>query len=213
MQEVSEKKSLTLKNNFHEFKILEHVESTPLLTNRILARKLGCSVKLAHELLGKMVARGCFHVKKIHSRRWDYFLTPKGIAEKMRLTYEFMQFSMHFYKDARRKSSQLCRNLAESGVKQVAFLGAGELAEIVYLGVKEWNLELVDVFDDTAKKLLNHKTKKVEKLKYSSAQAMIVCTYNPQKPMDKDFMPENIKVNIPIYNVFGEKLVDTSTSR
>lgn len=206
MQEASEKKSLTLKNNFHEFKILEHVESTPLLTNRILAKKLGCSVKLAHELLEKMVARGCFHVKKIHSRRWDYFLTPKGIAEKMRLTYEFLQFSMQFYKEARKKSSQLCRNFAESGVEHVAFLGAGELAEVVYLGVKEWNLELVDVFDNTAKKFLNHKVKKTEDLNGSKAQAVIVCIYDPQKPMDKDFMPENIKVNIPIYNVFGEEL-------
>jgi len=206
MQETSTKNSLILKNNLHEFKILEHVESTPLLTNRILARKLGCSVKLAHELLGKMVNRGCLHVKKVHSRRWDYFLTPKGISEKIRLTYEFLQFSMQFYKDARKKSSQLCRNFAESGVKQIAFLGAGDLAEVVYLGVKEWNLELTDVFDGYAENFLNHKVKKIKELEISKAEAVIVCTYNPQKPMDENFMPENIKTNIPLYNIFGEKL-------
>ena len=213
MRETSVKYSLILKNNLHEFKILEHVESTPLLTNRMVARKLGCSVKLAHELLGKMVNRGCLHVKKIHSRRWDYFLTPKGISEKIRLTYEFLQFSMQFYKDARKKSSQLCRNFAESGVKQVALLGAGDLAEVVYLGIKEWKLELADVFDDNAETFLNRKVRKIEELEFSKAQAVIVCTYDPQKPMDEDFMPQNIKANIPLYNIFGEKLSDTSIAK
>ena len=206
MQEKSTKDSLILKNNFHEFKIFEHVESTPLLTNRMVAKKLGCSVKLAHELLGKMVDRGCLHIKKVHSRRWDYFLTPKGISEKVRLTYEFLQFSMQFYKEARKKSSQLCRNFAESGVKQVALLGAGDLAEVVYLGIKEWNLELTDVFDNEATTFLNNKIKKTKELEFSKAQAVIVCTYDPQKPMDEKFMPKNIKTNILLYNVFGEKL-------
>lgn len=204
MQEASLKDSLILKNNFHEFKILEHVESTPLLTNRMVARKLGCSVKLAHELLRKMVDRGCLHIKKVHSRRWDYFLTQKGLSEKIRLTYEFLQFSMQFYKDARKKSSQLCRDFAESGIKQVALLGAGDLAEIVYLGIKEWNLGLTEVFDDDAKVFLDYQVKKMQELEFSKAEVVIVCTYNPQQPMDEKFMPENIKVNIPLYNIFGE---------
>src|SRR2546426_95700 len=123
-----------------ELEILRHVEETPLLNNRVAARKMGTSVKLAHEILKKMVAKGLLHVKKEHTRRWDYFLTPHGIAEKTRLTYEFLEFSFQFYREARRRSAQLCRDLSESGVKRVAFLGAGEMAEIVYLGVVEWGL-------------------------------------------------------------------------
>jgi predicted transcriptional regulator len=200
---TNKKDSSILNNNFHEFKILEHVESTPLLTNRILARKLGCSVKLAHELLGKMVTHGFLHVKKIHSRRWDYFLTPKGIAEKVRLNYEFLQFSMHFYKEARKKSSQLCHNFAESGIRRVALLGAGDLAEIVYPGIKEWNLELSDVFDDDSKEFLGHQVKKVSELESSRAEALIVCVYDPQNPMNENFMPDNINADMPLYTVLG----------
>ena len=112
-----------------QLEILKHVEETPRLNNRMAARKLGVSVKLAHEILRKMVTKGLLHVKKEHARRWDYFLTPSGIAEKTRLTYEFLDFSMQFYREARRRSAQLCRDLSEAGVKRVAFLGAGELAE------------------------------------------------------------------------------------
>jgi predicted transcriptional regulator len=205
-QLVSSRYSLVLKNNFHDFKILEHVESTPLLSNRMAAKKLGCSLKLAHSVIHKLVDNGLLHIQKINSRRWDYFLTSKGISEKVRLTYEFLQFSMQFYKDARKKSSQLCRDFAESGVKQVALLGVGDLAEIVYLGLKEWNLELIDVFDDNAEKFLNYQVKKLKAIEFSKAKAIIVCTYDPQKPMDENFMPVNINANISLYNVFGESL-------
>ena len=198
--------SVVLKNNFNELKILEHVEATPLLNNRMLAAKLGCSIKLAHDLLTKMVDKGCLHVKKIHARRWDYFLTPQGIAEKARLTYEFLEFSMHFYQDARKKSSQLCRNFAESGLSKVALLGSGELAEIVYLGIKEWNLELIDVFADESGVFLNLSIKDCSEINNSEAEAFIVCTYDPKQPMNEDFMPNKIPDKTPIYNIFGEKL-------
>ena len=64
----------------------------------------------------------------------------------------YMPFSMQFYHEARRESSRVCRNIADSGKKTVSFLGIGELAEITYLGVKEWGLELKEVYGDEKKK-------------------------------------------------------------
>lgn len=165
--------------------ILTHVEKTSELNNRAAASKLGCSVKLAHNLLGKMVEKGLLHVKKQHSRRWDYFLTPKGITEKARLTYEFLDFSMQFYREARKRSAQLCKDLAEAKKKKIALVGAGDLAEIVYLGVKEWGLEVVEVFDDTKKFFLNLNVTPIDRLEKSKADAIIVCLYDKTKPMQK----------------------------
>ncbi|MBN1864510.1 MAG: hypothetical protein JW808_06380 [Victivallales bacterium] len=181
------------KNELLELEILRHVETTPRLNNRMAAAKLGCSVKLAHALISKMVDRGLLHVKKLHSRRWDYFLTPHGIAEKGRLTYEFLDFSLNFYHNARKHSSLTCRRLAEAGKKEIAFLGTGDLAEIVYLGVKEWGLELVEVFDgNTPKTFLGHPVQPIKELPGSKADAIIVCLYDKANPMRKDYLPENI---------------------
>lgn len=130
----------------YELDILRHVEGDSRLNNRLASRKLGVSIKLAHQLLGRMVHKGLLHVRVVHSRRWDYFLTVKGIGEKTRLTLEFLEFSMHFYREARRQSAQLCRDLAEAKHREIAFLGAGELAEITYLGVQEWKLNLRAVY-------------------------------------------------------------------
>jgi predicted transcriptional regulator len=194
------------KNELLEFKILKHVEESPKLNNRMAASKLGCSVKLAHALLGKMVDRGLLHVKKLHSRRWDYFLTPKGLTEKARLTYEFLDFSMNFYQEARKASSQVCRDIAESGAKTIAFLGSGDLAEIVYLGVKEWNLELIEVYNgDTAKTFLGHPVDSLSELPNSQADAIIVCMYDKKSPMRQNYLPEGIKSTPKMWWIFKNR--------
>jgi DNA-binding MarR family transcriptional regulator len=127
---------------YYELKLLEQVESKPDLPRRVAASKLGVSVKLAHKLLTGLVARGLLHVTKEDSRHWRYVLTPQGFAEKARLTREFIEFSFEFYREARRRSAQVCRDLSGAGVRRIAFLGLGELAEIAYLGVQEWDLTL-----------------------------------------------------------------------
>jgi hypothetical protein len=194
------------KNSLLELEILKHVEETPRLNNRMAASKLGCSVKLAHALLAKMVDRGFLHVKKLHSRRWDYFLTPHGISEKARLTYEFLTFSMQFYHDARKQSSLVCRQLAEMSKKSVAFLGAGDLAEIVYLGVKEWGLELIEVYDnDESKKFLGHSITPLNELKNSKADAIIVCLYDKKHPTEQLYFPEGIMRMENMYWIFENR--------
>ena len=192
------------KNEMLEFEILKHVETSPRLNNRMIASKLGCSVKLAHALLGKMVDRGLLHVKKLHSRRWDYFLTSSGISEKARLTYEFLDFSFHFYKEARKASSAVCRNLAEAGVAEIAFLGAGDLAEIVYLGVKEWNLTLHGVFDDCESGFLGHNILPISQLAKSKADAVIVCLYDKTAPTATNYLPVGVDRTDNMRWVFGE---------
>lgn len=182
------------KNKVLEFEILKHVESSPRLNNRMIASKLGCSVKLAHALLGKMVDRGFLHVKKLHARRWDYFLTPNGISEKARLTYEFLEFSMNFYREARKASSAVCRALAETGKEKIAFLGTSDLAEIVYLGVKEWGLILSEVYDDTeASSFLGHPLCPFTELRNTTADAVIVCLYDKKYPTSMNYLPDGVE--------------------
>jgi len=131
----------------HELDLLRTVEQDCRLTNRIAARKLGVSLKLAHQLLARMVAKGLLHVRVVHARRWDYFLTPRGLGEKTRLTLEFLDFSMRFYREARRRSSHLCRELRRRGsvrsLPRCRRSGGDRLPR-----VREWDLTLCEVYDD-----------------------------------------------------------------
>jgi len=192
-------------HHYYELKILEHVADRPDLPRRAAAQKLGVSVKLAHQLLKGLVERGLLHVRKENARRWRYFLTSRGVAEKARLTREFIEFSFEFYREARRRSAQVCRDLSEAGHRRVAFLGLGELAEITYLGVEEWGLELVEVYDaqGAGKAFFGCRVEPVQAVAESTADRIIVTTFNPRDPMRARFLPGDVPVDPRMVWIFG----------
>ena len=193
-------------HSYYELKILEHVTEAEELPRRVAASKLGVSVKLAHTLLSGLVERGLLHVRKENARRWRYFLTPRGIAEKARLTREFIEFSFEFYGEARRRSARVCRDLSEAGVRRIGFVGVGELAEITYLGVQEWGLELVDVFDPerAGRAFFGCAVRPVEEIAGSEAERLIITTFDPRNPMAHGFLPERVAADARMVWIFGE---------
>ncbi|MCH2205930.1 MAG: winged helix-turn-helix transcriptional regulator [Lentisphaerales bacterium] len=181
-------------SQYHELEILKTVDEDSLLNNRKAASKLGVSVKLAHTTLSRMVEKGLLNIKKENSRKWHYFLTPQGILEKARLTVSFFEFSIQFYKEARKLSAQLCRNLSECERKRVILLGNGELAEITYLGIQEWGLELIDVISTEGQtaKFMDMTTISINE-NFKKHDAMIVCLYDPSLPMGSLYLPEGVE--------------------
>ena len=192
---------------YYELKILEHVEERSELPRRVAAGKLGVSVKLAHKLLSGLVERGLLHVRKENPRRWLYFLTPAGIAAKARLTREFIQFSFEFYREARRRSAQVCRDLSEAGRLRVAFLGLGELAEITYLGVQEWDLALMEVYDGgkSRRMFFDCKVQPLGNVTESSSEAIIVTAFDRRHPTSRGYLPPGVKPDGRMVWVFAKE--------
>jgi hypothetical protein len=81
--------------------------------------------------------------------RVKYILTPKGAAEKTRLTYQYIHYSFEFYKRSRHELRNLFQNLTANGVRRIIFYGASDLAEIAYISLQETPISLVAVVDDT----------------------------------------------------------------
>jgi len=84
----------------------------------------------------------------VQPNRITYLVTPRGIAEKARLTYEFMDYSLHLYGEVRQHLREALRDCAAAG-QRAAIYGSGEAAELAYLSLKESGMELVAVFDET----------------------------------------------------------------
>ncbi len=76
-------------------------------------------------------------------------LTPRGVVRKTRLTYEFMKYSLDFYRDARQ---HLRRSLVHAVAqrKRIVIFGTGDAAELVFLLIRDMGLDLVAVFDAPA---------------------------------------------------------------
>jgi DNA-binding MarR family transcriptional regulator len=129
-------------------KILEKVDNDVVPSQRDLARDLNISLGLVNSFIKRLVKKGYFKARHVPRNRMRYFLTPKGASEKTRLTYEYIQHSYNFYKEARQKLRDLYTGLERRDVSSIVFYGAGDLAEIAYLSLQETNIKLVAVVDD-----------------------------------------------------------------
>jgi DNA-binding MarR family transcriptional regulator len=129
-----------------DLQLLEALEHEATITQRTLAGRLGIALGLTNLYLKRLIRKGYVKCVTVSPNRLVYSLTPKGVARKARLTYEFMKYSLDFYRDARQ---HLRRSLAVAVAAQhrVAIFGTGDAAELVYLLLKDMGLELVAVFD------------------------------------------------------------------
>jgi DNA-binding Lrp family transcriptional regulator len=129
-----------------DLQLLEELEHDSALTQRTLASKLGIALGLTNLYLKRMVRKGYVKCVTVAPNRLVYLVTPRGVARKARLTYEFMKYSLDFYRDVRH---HLQRSLADvvQRRQRIAIYGTGEAAELVYLLLKQMGLELVAVFD------------------------------------------------------------------
>lgn len=134
-------------------KLLETIEdAVDPPSQRDLARILNVSLGLVNGFIKRLVKKGYFKITHLPKNRVGYLLTPKGAAEKSRLTYAYIQYSYRFYRDARKRFKAVFRKLASEGCRRVAFYGTGELAEIGFISIQETGLRFCGIADDQAEK-------------------------------------------------------------
>jgi len=127
--------------------LLEELSRKQDLTQRELSGKLGIALGLINSYLKTLVSKGYLTVSGIPRKRYTYYLTPRGLAEKARLTYQHLQNLTTLYKVARTDFTSLFDELKGRKVTKVAFCGVDEITEIAYLSLKEAGLELAAVAD------------------------------------------------------------------
>lgn len=127
--------------------ILDEISRDNTTSQRAISEKLNISLGLVNNFIKRLANKGYFKITTIPKNRIQYILTPKGVSEKTRLTYEYLKFSYVFYKNARNNILQIFEEMVEQYVQKVVFYGAGELAEISHTLIKQTPLELVAVID------------------------------------------------------------------
>src|SRR6187401_2448069 len=70
-------------------------------TQRTLSSKLGVALGLTNLYLKRLARKGYIKITTIPRNRIRYLLTPQGFAEKSRLTYLYMEYSLSHYRDMR----------------------------------------------------------------------------------------------------------------
>jgi len=132
---------------YRDLQILDELSNNDALTQRDLSKRMGIALGLVNSYLKNLIAKGYITVRNIPSKRYAYYLTPKGFSEKSRLAYDLLQDYTRIYREAKNNYRQLFLELERSGVKRIVFAGADEVAEFAYITLQETKLELAGVVD------------------------------------------------------------------
>lgn len=117
-------------------------------SQRSIARELDVALGLVNAYIKRCAKKGYIKVRQVPAHRYAYYLTPQGLAEKSRLTAEFLAYSLSYFRDARLSCAlALDTATAERGWKSIALVGAGELAEIAMLCAYEKGIAVKAVVD------------------------------------------------------------------
>jgi hypothetical protein len=120
-------------------------------TQRTLATKLGVALGLTNLYLKRLVRKGHIKITTIPRKRIKYLLTPQGFTEKSRLTYQYMQYSLSYYRDIRTRLKEMMSMFDGSPGQRVVIYGTTELAELAYLSLREMNIDCVGFIDGSSR--------------------------------------------------------------
>lgn len=137
-------------NAFIVLGLLESVERDGAQSQRKLASDLGIALGLVNAYLKRCVKKGLVKIGQAPARRYAYYLTPHGFAEKSRLTVEYLSNSFAFFRRAREDCSAVLKAAYARGWNRVALIGVSDLAEIATICALEQGITIVAVVDAKA---------------------------------------------------------------
>ena len=127
--------------------LLDAVEQDRVQSQRHLASELGIALGLVNAYLKRCIKKGLVKVRQAPARRYAYYLTPQGFAEKSRLTIEYLSYSFGFFRQAKTDCSELFRLARARGLDRVLVLGQSDLAEIAALCAMEQGIAVAGLVD------------------------------------------------------------------
>jgi DNA-binding MarR family transcriptional regulator len=127
--------------------LLQAVERESGQSQRRLAAELGIALGLVNIYLKRCVNKGLLKMAQAPARRYAYYLTPQGFAEKARLTLEYMSYSFELFRRARADCASVFEAARSRGFSVVVFAGVSDLAEIARICALEAGIQIAAVVD------------------------------------------------------------------
>jgi len=96
-----------MNDNQDNFNILRIIRKKPKITQRELSNELGISLGKINFCLKSLKDKGLIKIRNFRKSKnklnYIYLITPKGIAEKTKLTINFMKRKMKEYEELKKE--------------------------------------------------------------------------------------------------------------
>jgi len=127
--------------------LLNAIDQRSDLSQRHLARQMGIALGLTNSYLKRCARKGLVKVSEAPANRFLYYLTPKGFAEKARLTGVYLSRSLTFYRQAGESCSALFDYCKMNNKDQIMLCGVSELAEIALFRAMDTEIRITGIYD------------------------------------------------------------------
>src|SRR5450631_558562 len=92
-------------------------------SQRRIAEELGIALGLVNAYLKRCIKKGLVKVSQAPARRYAYYLTPQGFAEKSRLTVEYLSSSFSFFRQAKAECAQVFESAKQKNLHHLVLCG------------------------------------------------------------------------------------------
>ena len=141
---------MNTKANREEELVLELLDAVGKQSNvsqRHLASDMGIALGLANSYLKRCIRKGFIKISEAPANRYLYYLTPKGFAEKSRLTAIYLSSSFAFYRKAGDSCMDVFQKCEAQDWRRILLYGMSDLAEIATLRAQERDVQIVGILD------------------------------------------------------------------
>ncbi|WP_428248620.1 hypothetical protein [Ferrovibrio sp.] len=167
-----------------DLNFLSAVERGEVVSQSTLAQRLGIAVGLINALLKRAVGKGYVKVRQAPYKRYAYYLTAKGFAEKSRLVGEYLESSLQFFRLARLEYSEIFQRARGSRLENLVLAGDGELAEIALLSANAEGLRVWAIIDPASNQERRHGVpilKSLDLLETAPDAVILTASKEPQR--------------------------------
>src|SRR3990172_11031907 len=161
--------------------ILDEIAKGKSITQRGLSKKLGIGLGMVNSYLNRLVQQGYIETVQAERKRLHYLLTPRGIAGKSILAYQYIKRSYHIFHEARTRIGSFLNTLEKEGVESIVLYKATVVAEIALMALQDTSLDLVAIVDDAGagKRFLGYRVQPVDALRELEFHRILITTEEP----------------------------------
>jgi len=121
----------------YEYKIIDEIGKDLNTTQRKISRQIGLSLGMTNIIIKRLIAKGYVKVKGLNRRSFQYILTPRGFAEKIKKTHRYLLRTIDTLRTVREKIQDTVLEYYEKGEKNFTILGKGEFADLVEISLRD----------------------------------------------------------------------------
>ena len=192
-----------------ELNLLQELEKNPIVSQRDLSHKFGIALGVTNACLKRMAKRGWIRIMNLDHRRIGYYLTPKGLAEKTKLTLRLVSWTVQHYSSLKDIIGERLLEMQNKGVKRIVFYGVSDEMEIAYVTLQGSSLELVGIVEDekrmNRREVFGFELKGVDQIETLKPDAVLITSLT-----DLDEKEENLGRLLDFKRV---RIADISTSK